>query len=316
MTRNLTIHILLNPVAGQGRAMKAYHQLKSILDREKIKYSTQVSERPYALIPLAKAYADRQHLAEEVLIIIGGDGSLNESLNGIKQSVHPDLPLTYLPAGSGNDFARAAKISSDPQKLVKQLIKGVYAEKVDCGVYQNLQHPEQGKRYFVNNLGIGFDAFVVHQSNKQELKKRFNRLHFGHLVYGFNIIKALRHQDTFMAMIRANHHLYRYGDSYFVTTTNHPYFGGGFAILPKASIRSHQLDTVIVEKPKLSKFVKLFLKLIVNGSHVNDPHFHYVEGKEIEITTYKKELGQLDGENLARHSYHIKISLASFYLIK
>lgn len=316
MSKKIKIHILLNPVAGQGKAKKAYQKLKTILASKKIKYITEVSQRPYALVSLAKNYANQNHSQGEILIVIGGDGSLNESLNGIKQSQHPDLPLTYLPAGSGNDFARAAKISDDPQKLIDQLLKGIHIEKVDCGVYEDLQNSSSEKRYFVNNLGIGFDAFVVHQSNKQELKKRFNRFHFGHLVYGFNIIKALRHQDTFMVLVKANGHLYRYGDSYLVTTTNHPYFGGGIAILPKANIHSHKIDTVIVEKPKVTKFAKLFLKLLLNGSHVNDPHFHYVEGTQIEVITHKKELGQLDGEDLARSSFHLKFNLSSFNLIK
>lgn len=171
-------------------------------------------------------------------------------------------------------------------QLVNNLLQDPEPERVDCGFFtSNIDKMPQG--YFVNNFGIGFDAFVVHQSNNEKLKKKLNHINFGNLIYGLNIIKTLAKQDTFTVTIKTANETVRYGNAYFVTTTNHPYFGGEIAILPKANIYSHQLDTVIVEKPSLFKFIHLFGKLLKDGSHVNAPQFHYIEAKEIQVTTQK-----------------------------
>lgn len=88
-----------------------------------------------------------------------------------------------------------------------------------------------------------------------------------------------------------------------MTTTNHPYFGGGVPILPIASIHNHHLDIVIVEKPNLVKFIYLFSKLLINGSHLKSNQFHYFESSVIEVKTDDPEYGQLDGEELSKESF-------------
>lgn len=314
MNKKIKLELFLNPVAGKGQALKTYHKLVPLLKQKKIAYQTTVSQHPQEFIDLAYRYANRKHEASEFLIVIGGDGSLNQVLNGVKHSAHPDTPLTYLPAGSGNDFARAAGLTKNIHHLVDNLLVQPRIEKIDCGAYR--QAGEAEVHYFVNNLGIGFDANVVHRSNAEALKSHLNKINLGHLIYGLNTVLALANQDTFAVTVKNKQKSVRYGDAYFATTTNHPYFGGGVAILPKANIYNHKLDTVIVEKPSLFKFAFLFAKLFINGSHVNDPHFHYLEADEIWVQTRKPELAQLDGENLPRKSYHLKFKVDHFYLIK
>lgn len=308
-------HLLLNPVAGNGQALKSFAKLKQVLIHKHIPYKYQVSHRPGELIALAKEYGNLSHTANDILIVIGGDGSLNEVLNGIKNSNNPDLPITYLPAGSGNDFARAAHLTSSPEVLINQLLKSVTYQTVDCGMFIS---PIKNNKpyYFVNNFGIGFDAFVVHESNHQKMKKGLNKLHLGNLIYGFNILNVLRRQDTFSVTVKRNGEQQHFDQVYFVTTTNHPYFGGGIAILPSATINNHHLDTVVVQKPNLRKFFKLFAKLLKDGSHVIDPHFHDLAGTEIIVKTTKREYAQIDGEDQRRQSYQIKFKIDHFNLRK
>ncbi len=75
-----------------------------------------------------------------------------------------------MPAGTGNDFARGAGLTADPRQLINNLLRDPEPEQVDCGFFtSNIKQIPKG--YFVNNFGIGFDAFVVHQSNHEQLKK-------------------------------------------------------------------------------------------------------------------------------------------------
>ena len=315
MNNNITIHILLNPVAGNGKALKTFSKLKKLLIQRKIRNYLYSSSRPGDLTEIAKKYSDQEHNKKKILLVIGGDGSLNEVVNGIKRSNHPETPVSYLPAGSGNDFARAAKLTNNPEVLLANLVKQKKPEMVDCGSFID-NDLNTSRTYFVNNFGIGFDAYIVNRTNTHSLKRKLNKIHVGNLTYIINVFNALKNQDTFSVSVFDYQGEKHFDNVYFTTTTNHPYFGGGVPILPSANIYNHRLSTIVVQKPSLGKFLRLFAKLFKDGSHVNDPHFHCIEAKEIRVKTYNKEYCQIDGENGPKTTYDISFKIDHFYLQK
>lgn len=308
------VHLLVNLKSGSNKGAKALKEIEAALKKEKLAYNIQISTYPGQLVPIATKTANEINNNYECIVVVGGDGSLNQALNGVKSSLHPDTPLAYFPAGTGNDFARAAKLQNNPLKFIKKIKNHPTVTNVDCGRYQDLLTGEE--KYFVNNLGIGFDAFVVNKTNHSKLKTKFNKINIGNLTYGINIAQALKKQDNFKVKILTNEHTYSYDHAYLVTTTNHPYFGGGVPILPIANIYNHKLDIAIVEKPNLAKFLYLFSKLLLNGSHMQSKQFHYFEANKIEVETYQAEYGQLDGEELNRRKFHLKFEVDHFKLLK
>ncbi len=308
------VHLLVNLKSGSNKGAKALKEIEAALKKEKLAYNIQISTYPGQLVPIATKTANEINNNYECIVVVGGDGSLNQALNGVKNSLHPDTPLAYFPAGTGNDFARAAKLQNNPLKFIKKIKNHPTVTNVDCGRYQDLLTGEE--KYFVNNLGIGFDAFVVNKTNHSKLKTKFNKINIGNLTYGINIAQALKGQDNFKVKILTNEHTYSYDHAYLVTTTNHPYFDGGVPILPIANIYNHKLDIAIVEKPNLAKFLYLFSKLLLNGSHMQSKQFHYFEANKIEVETYQAEYGQLDGEELNRRKFHLKFEVDHFKLLK
>lgn len=308
------VHLLVNLKSGSDKGAKALKEIEAVLKKEKLAYNIQISTYPGQLVPIATKTANEINNNHEYIVVVGGDGSLNQALNGIKNSLHPDTPLAYFPAGTGNDFARAAKLQNNPLKFIKKIKNHPTVTNVDCGRYQDLLTGEE--KYFVNNLGIGFDAFVVNKTNHSKLKTKFNKINIGNLTYGINIAQALKGQDNFKVKILTNEHTYSYDHAYLVTTTNHPYFGGGVPILPIANIYNHKLDIAIVEKPNLAKFLYLFSKLLLNGSHMQSKQFHYFEANKIEVETYQAEYGQLDREELNRRKFHLKFEVDHFKFLK
>lgn len=316
MNSKLKIHLLVNEVAGNGHAKKVLKQTTALLINENINFDLRKSSYAGEAIRIAQAYGDKQHSSNEILLVIGGDGSLNEVLNGIKRSKNPETPLAYLPAGTGNDFARAASLTNEPKILLDHFKKGFKPDQIDCGTFVFPNIAPEKKYYFANSFGIGFDAFVNHNSNISKLKKVLNRLSEGKLIYSFNVIATVTKQDTFNVEIELNGQKFHFDDAFMVTTTNHPYLGGGLPLLPNAKIDSHKIDTVVVEKFSLSKLVKLFINLLKDGSHVNDPQFHYFEADKVKVTTSKKEYAQVDGEEIRRNNFNIEFSVSSFNLLR
>ncbi|WEV42875.1 YegS/Rv2252/BmrU family lipid kinase [Lactobacillus sp. ESL0684] len=311
----MKIHLLVNESAGNGHAKKIFDQTVLLLIDQDIAFSFEKSNYAGELITLAEAYGNLTHSDNEYLIVIGGDGSLNEVLNGIKRSSQPNLPFAYLPAGTGNDFGRAANLTNQPKTLLKQLKKRPTPTLMDCGAFKIINRSQQ-TYYFANNLGIGFDAYVNHYSNHSNLKKLLNTLKQGKLSYISYILKAVSKQDTFQVDVQSKSHKLHFNDAFLVTTTNHPYLGGGIPLLPSASVTNHQIATVIVEKRSIPKLIKLFINLLKDGSHIKDPQFHYLEAKKITIKTYQPEFGQVDGEEIHPRAFELELTVNHFNLLK
>lgn len=315
MNTKIKIHLLVNETAGNGHAKKILDQMVLILVNENIDFDIKKSTFAGEAITLAQKYADQEHQKEEILVVIGGDGSLNEVLNGIKRSVNPMTPFAYLPAGTGNDFGRAASLTSDPKELLNRLKKNPNPDLIDCGAFKLLEAKNK-TYYFANSFGVGFDAYVNHLSNISELKKLLNKLNEGNLIYGLHILSALYKQDTFGVDVKADGQRLHFNDAFLVTLTNHPYLGGGIPLLPSAKIDSHKIDVVIVEKYSIMKLIKLLINLLKDGSHVSDPQFHYVEAEKIEVQTTKKEFAQVDGEEIKGNSFKLELAVDQFSLYR
>ncbi|UZX32255.1 diacylglycerol/lipid kinase family protein [Lactobacillus helsingborgensis] len=316
MNNKLKIHLLVNETAGNGHAKSVFEQTTALLINDNINFDTRKSDYAGEAIRIAQDYGNRPHSSNEILLVIGGDGSLNEVLNGIKRSSNPVTPIAYLPAGTGNDFGRAASLTADPKILLDRLKGGVKPDQIDCGSFVFPDINEDKKYYFANSFGVGFDAFVNHNSNISKLKKLLNRFNEGKLIYGYNVLASVTRQDTFSVDIETNKRKVHFDDAFLVTTTNHPYLGGGLPLLPSAKIDSHRIDTVVVEKFGLRKLVKLFINLLKDGSHVYDPQFHYFEAKKITVKTRQKEYAQVDGEEIKRNTFNVEFSVSSFNLLR
>lgn len=306
--------LLINPIAGNGIAKRAAHELKNVLVQNDLYGQEFFSKYPGQLKLLSRKLAD-QKLSDQHLIIVGGDGSFNEALTGIKNSQHSETALAFFPAGTGNDFARAAKLPKIVQDYYQQILKTPQIVATYCGQYHILSEDTQRIGYFINNFGIGSDAFIVHKSNHSKLKPVLNKLKMGNLIYGSNIIKALKQVQPFAITVVHHQQHYHFDHSYLVTTTNHPFFGGGVALLPPANIHDGKLHCVVVEEVETRKFIHLFAKLLKDGPHVSDPHFHDISGTELEVKVAAPEYAQIYGEDQEKECFHVKFKKTTFNLI-
>lgn len=115
------VHLLVNLKSGSDKGAKALKEIEAALKKEKLAYNIQISTYPGQLVPIATKTANKINDNRKRIVVVGGDGSLNQALNGVKNSLHPDTPLAYFPAGTGNDFALAAKLQNNPLKFIKKI---------------------------------------------------------------------------------------------------------------------------------------------------------------------------------------------------
>lgn len=285
-------HFIINPSAGNGRAQKSWAKIQKKLHRSTLKYSYYLTTSSTDL---------NQHLRQQaklkpttIFVILGGDGSLYHALNAVAFPTKLDVTLGYIPCGSGNDFAKAAQISTDPNKALAQLFAQKTPRTLDLGYFKTSDHVG----VFSNNLGLGFDARIVEMTNNSRLKKQLNKLHLGKFAYAACFFKALKCQKPFeLTVTSPNFPAKNFSHAFLCTITDQPYFGGGVALFPKARLDDGNLTLVVIEKKNLLNFLSIFLLMLLPGAyHLRARSLSFYTTKQLELTTTAPQIIQVNGE--------------------
>lgn len=311
MSKTTKVEIILNHHAGNGLAISACRKVINFLEKNKIAYEIHKTLKDGDGVRIAKQLAN--HPSDSKIIVIGGDGTLNQAVNGIKESNYPNTALGYIPGGSGNDFCRGIKLKiKDPVILLQAILSMKQPQIIDVGKAYN----NNFSHYFINNIGIGFDARTVYYTNHSERKDFLNKLHLGTLSYFTNLLKVIKKQPAFGLDVDYENKNKHFDSAYIVVATNHPYFGGGFAIDPTATPFNHHLNLVVVKKITGMTFVKLFSKLLTNGSHLQNKNVWHIEDSHFSLHNQTNQYGQMDGEELNQHefNFNFEISQHPFWL--
>lgn len=149
----------VNPAARSGKSMVVWGEVEQFLKSTGVAFDSRLSTAPGELRKWAYQYAKYEDSADRQLVVVGGDGSLNEVINGLLAfDTKRSIPLAYIPAGSGNDFARAHGITGTPVEMMQTILTKVDAgepKSIDIGEYMDAVKRE--RRFFLNNVGIGLD---------------------------------------------------------------------------------------------------------------------------------------------------------------
>ncbi len=310
-------HFIINEHAGSGKAKKIADTILAYA-KEKIDYKVHYSNYPghvYELVMDLKAdLKPYDSMKEEevfpLLVVIGGDGTLHEVMN----SLYPhdlNIPVAYIPAGSGNDFSRGIGFTRNPIKAFEQIIAAKAPQEVNLITYEEGISGREG--VLVNNLGIGLDASIVHAANDSKSKATLNHVHLGGFSYIVAILKQLFAQKSFPVRLEVNGDEYNFKKDYLFSITNHPYFGGGVPIAPGANPFEKNFDVVILEKIAFFKIAYLII-LLVQKKHLKSKNITHLKSNRLHLTSTVPQYAQLDGEVWEKQSYDFQFSLTSGYI--
>jgi len=257
------IKIILNPMADMGKAWRVARDLRSITQEHGgVEWSGTVY--PGHAIELAKSSE-----GYDMVIAMGGDGTVHEVMNGLMQIAEDKRPiLGIVPVGSGNDFAHAINVPNAPTTALRHAIDGE-ASTVDLGLMTD-QHGR--KEYFDNTLGLGFGTIMTINSHRLPLLRGF-------LMY---LVAALQtiifHNDPISMEIETDTEKWNQ-KVLLLEICNAPRAAGGFHIAPDAKIDDGILNyTLITEVGRL-----MMLRILPEAK--NGTHGHF---KQIKMGTFKK----------------------------
>lgn len=217
------------------------------------------------------------------VIVMGGDGSISEAVNGILLS-NNNVALGVIPAGTGNDFAKASSIplywEHAVALLADRITSGTPARPVDVGRCNN--------RYFVNGAGIGFDAKV------SALASRL-RMPIGDLVYLIALLWAMGGPTATPRMTITHGSETIEGRFTLANVANGPWIGGMFNIVPDATNDDGLLDLVLAKALGRRRILSLLPKLL-RGTHMGEADVMTASVRKCDIVAEEPIISQLDGE--------------------
>lgn len=284
MTSRMELHVIVNVRAGNGKSKIIWQQLKQQL---KTPFQEYMTEFPGHGTELAKTIV-QQCNTKTLILVVGGDGTIHEVINGTIQSEH--VAVGFIPAGSGNDFARCFN-SFKTAEEIDQYVQSVGAiQKMDCGMIEI-----GDSKVFVNNAGIGFDAYVVKQANQSNIKKRLNKIGLGKLSYVYFLIISIFSFRCFNLEIEHNGNIKKFEHVWFATISNQPYFGGGMNISPKSIPNDGRLELTVVHNLAKWKLLLLFVTVFF-GKHTGLKEVDQMSADQFTLRVSEISFCHTDGE--------------------
>ena len=303
-------YCIVNPSARSGKGKEIWDSLEKKFIEKKIEYKVAYTKGPGHATKLAAQITEKikeDSAANDLpkkIIVMGGDGTLNEAINGIKD--FENTLVGYIPIGSSNDFARDLDYPKDINELLDRITEGKVHRRLDLGklTYNAMSrtmsrlHDEHilTTRLFDVSAGIGFDAAVCEEALSSGTKNFFNRIGLGKLTYGTIAVKQrLGAEKVPCEVILSDGTVISLKHFILVTAMIHHHEGGGFKFAPKADLSDGLFDICMVGNlPKLKMFGALPFAFFGHHYWIRGIN-HYLTDK-ITIKTDKPMWVHTDGE--------------------
>ena len=299
-------YFLVNPCSGSGKGKQVWQQVATYLATTAVDYNSVLSKYPGHPHKIAAELAPH-HQEIDCLVVIGGDGTLHEVISGlIDGSQNNRLPVAYIPAGTGNDFARGYGISTRPLEALQQILQNRQERVINVGHYYDSLSGQQG--IFLNNFGIGFDAAIVHATNNSRAKDFLNHHHLGTFSYIFKAVKVLFTQPPFSVRINDRQD---FTHAFLLVASNHPFIGGGIKVAPGQRVDKRQLELVVVEKHHWLTLI--WSMLMFAGGHLPASRYaHVFRGTQLKYQIKPAQYGQIDGEEPGKHAFNLELTCCDY----
>ncbi|MEM8486890.1 MAG: diacylglycerol kinase family protein [Bacteroidota bacterium] len=285
--------VILNPAAGNGRAGALQQKLASLFAASGLSVEILFSQSGSHATKLAKeaaAWAD-------LVVAVGGDGTIHHVANGIVLSKKP-VALGLIPVGTGNDFVKMTGIPVHIESAIKILAKGK-RKAVDYGTVTYQSARDQRARCFFNTLGIGFDAAVGDRASSFKALPGFG----AYLAALLNTLFTLQYADVTVTCDGEDRTPFFSGQMLLSSVGNGSTSGGMFKLTPHASIDDGWFDVCVIERISIPRLLASVPR-VLRGRHTNMKEYRATTATRIliEVLDTMNRVGKKGGGGLPVHA--------------
>lgn len=282
--------VIVNPNAGRRKGEKDWLEIARLLTEAGLEFTSVFTDAPNHAVKLSRKYIDAGF---RKILVVGGDGTLNEVINGIfcQHRYAPDeITIAMIPVGTGNDWGRSFGIPGNYKEAIDIITRGkTFRQDVGKVIYTS--QDKQHTRYFVNMAGMGFDALVAKKTNKQKEKGKG-----GPLSYIVNLFTSLLvYKPVITKLIIDNKPVNE--DVFSLSIAICEYNGGGMMQAPGAIPDDGLFDITIITKVTRMTVIRNVAKLY-DGSFVKLSQVKQFRGQVLKIESDPALFLETDGESL------------------
>lgn len=294
------VGLAVNPTSGRGRGRRAGALAAEVLRRAGVDVVPLQAGTGPELAALVRAQLDDGPAAGpgdgraagpggglDALVVVGGDGLVNLGVNAVAGS---SVPLGIVPAGTGNDVARALDLPIGDTEAAVATVLAALAEgrsrQVDAARCRTTAGDEL---WFVGVLGAGFDAVVNERANGWSWPR-------GRMRYNVAIARELPVFRPRAYRLELDGEVWE-TPAMLVAVANGPSYGGGMRVCPDARLDDGRLDVLVVEPISRREFVRIFPQVYA-GTHVRHPKVAIRRARRVRVSA-EGIVGYADGERMA-----------------
>lgn len=272
----MTVKIIVNPYANRWKAKEQVSVIEAAAKALGLATDVSITAAPREATPLARAAAEAGY---DAVIAAGGDGTINEVINGLLQAAGdgPSIPFGIIPLGTANDFNLMAGLPPTIEESLRVIAAGK-VRRIDAG--------QVNDRYFINNSAAAMEPMVT----LENIKMTWLSGEIRYIVALIRAIARLRPWQMKLEWDGGGHE----GPSYLLSVCNSPRTGG-FMMAPGALLDDGQLDMVFAPQVSKGTVVKILLALM-KGEHVKHPDVTFRRVTRIDLTSAPGTPLHSDGE--------------------
>jgi YegS/Rv2252/BmrU family lipid kinase len=281
------LYVIFNPNASKGGAAKREASVRAALAEAGLSFELVRTDGPGAAQRLAAAAAERDHWTG--VVAAGGDGTINEVVNGLLGAT---IPLGLIPLGTGNDLAKMFALKPNQPQVAARRLRTGQVQSVDVGVANG--------RAFINGLGCGLDAQVTVEA------LRPTRLS-GFAVYLLALVRALAHYKAPVMRVCFDNQTIQQR-MLLTAIGNGRCQGGGFWLTPDAVMDDGRLDLCVCTHMRLSEIVRHVPK-VLRGTHTGLKQVRMARVTQVQIEAAEPVALHLDGEVISTAMRNVQIEV-------
>ncbi len=282
------LHVIVNPMSGNGRTQRAWPTIDRRLRRLGFDIDFRMTESRGDGLRLGR---EAVMTGVDEVVVVGGDGSLNDVVNGLFTATHgepPELTVSVLPAGTGRDFSRNIGLKSFEHAL--ETLGDGEVRALDVGRVDYSDVEGTRSRYFVNAGDVGIGAETA------ALINRSSKLLGGKISYFLGAARTVFTFQGRVAQVRVDGALVHDDKLAMVCMANGRYLAGGMLMAPDASMDDGLFDILVLKDVPKYALLGSLLPSVYLGRHINHPAVTFMRGARIEVTAPDPLLFEVDGE--------------------
>ncbi len=280
--------VVVNPVSGNGSTGKLWPVIARVMKQEGFNFEYRFTGAPGEATVLTSNFLSQ---GNELIISVGGDGTVNEVINGFflaEEAVRRKVSLGIISSGTGRDLIKTLGTPLNFTEAARRIYRNP-SFPVDAGKVKYNGGSGQEVRYFLNVAGMGLDGDIVNRVN------RTSKALGGFVSFlGGTVASLFRYQNKKMKITVDGKEICNEPIT-FIAVANGRYFGGGMFIAPHALMDDGSFDIIIARNLSKSDLL-LNLPKVYRGKHLDHPRITSLRGRVINVESDDCPLLNLDGE--------------------